>query len=82
MNLDLIQYLGTFLGVLSLVVITFKPSKVVAGFILSAISCMILSIWGFLSTNYGIALSQTAYICLYSLAAYNWFKINIGDYDE
>lgn len=82
MNLDLLQYLGTFLGVVSLLVITFKPSNVVAGFVISAISCLILSLWGFLSTNLGIALSQTIYIGLYSVAAYNWFKIKIGGTDE
>lgn len=79
MMIDFIQYLGTFLGVLSLVVITFKPTRVVSGFVLSAVSCLILSVWGFLSYNYGIALSQTIYISLYSVAAYNWFKLKIGD---
>jgi uncharacterized membrane protein len=79
MILDLLQYVGTFLGVASLVLITFKPTYVVTGFVMSAISCLFLSIWGVLSMNYGIAVSQTIYVVLYSVAAYNWFKIKIGD---
>ncbi len=74
--LDLLQYLGTGLGVIAMAVISFLPRYIITGLTVSFISCIVLGSWGVLAGNEGIAISQYIYVIFNAVGIYNWSRLN------
>jgi hypothetical protein len=70
--LDVLQYLGTGLGVVYFAMMSFKPETILLALKISVVSCVILGMYGWISQQYGIAISQTIYVFLNILAIYRW----------
>ena len=74
---DILQYLGTGLGILYVTLMSFKPSYINIALKISLVSCIILSIWGYSTYNYGIFASQFIYVILNAIAIYRWRNISV-----
>lgn len=82
MFLDILQYLGTGLGVGYATIISLRPKLVVLGLRIGVVSCIILGSWGFITGNYGIAASQTAYTILNAIGIYKWKRQRFTDKED
>lgn len=75
--IDVLQYLGTGLGVVYFAMMSFKPELMLTALKISIVSCIILGAYGWISAQYGIAVSQTIYVFLNTLAVFKWSKKKI-----
>ncbi len=78
----ILQYLGTSLGVIAALLISAVPSRIVLGLALSAVSCVILAIWGFKVSAYGVAISQSIYVPMYLYGVCTWLNTNSTSIDK
>lgn len=73
--IDILQYLGTGLGILYFGMLSFKPSLMVPALYISVVSCTALAVFGFVTQLYGIGISQSIYVVFNIVAIYNWSRL-------
>lgn len=74
---EALQYLGASLGMCGMGLITLAPKKMLWSLSITAISCIAMGTYGYLTGQYGIAFSQTVYTVMNLLGLYQWKKVKI-----
>ena len=75
--MEVFQYLGAVLGVMGMGILSLFPKYILIGLTITAVSCVSMGFYGFVTNQYGIATAQTIYLILNVVGIYSWRKVNV-----
>jgi len=73
----LLQYTGAVLGVIGMGLLSLAPNRILLALLITALSCVVMGAYGFVTDQYGIAAAQTIYFTFNVIGLYTWRKVNV-----
>lgn len=77
--MEIVQYLGTFLGVVSAILVANFPKHIRLGFAINLLSDVLVLVWGVSTGAIGIAASQACYGVLAIIGIYKWKQVRVKE---
>lgn len=71
------QYIGAALGMVGMGMLSLAPSRVLMALGITAISCVFMGLYGFLTGQYGIVVAQLTYLIFNIIGIFSWRKVNV-----
>ncbi len=76
MWLDVLQYVGAGLGIISITLAAIRMDKMTWSMLFGALGGVLLGSYGFITGQYAIAISQSLYVVLYLRGVLLWGNKN------